>query len=141
MILSIISAFISTIGICFVFQVQKKHVLTCGLIGAIGWAIYSFGTAFDLGDILSTFIASLSVTFLSLQLSRTKKTPVTVFLIPGIIPLVPGLGLYRTMYAILLSDYNKAADYAILTTELAGTIAGAIIIISVLPLLKHRPHR
>lgn len=135
MILSIFSAWISTIGFSILFHVQKKHLVICGTVGAIGWAIYLLGEKRGLHPSLSTFLASLLVTQCSYILAKKLKTPVTVFLIAGILPLVPGLALYRAMYSLMLLDYAKAIEYAILTFEIAGVIAGAIVIISLLPLL------
>ncbi|MDF2613002.1 MAG: threonine/serine exporter [Clostridia bacterium] len=139
MILSILSAFISTIGFSILFHVQKKHLLTCGVVGAIGWSIYLLGESKGFSTVLSTFLASLLVTELSYMLAKRLKTPITVFLIAGIIPLVPGLALYRTMYSLLISDYTIALEYAILTFEIAGVIASAIVIISVFPLIWRKP--
>nr|WP_302600068.1 threonine/serine exporter family protein [uncultured Cellulosilyticum sp.] len=141
MIISVFSAFISTIGFSIVFHVQRKHLLICGTVGALGWFIYLVGMKIGLTDVLATFLASLLVTQLSYVLSRRRKTPVTVFLIAGIIPLVPGLGLYRTMSAVLDSNYAQAVNYATLTFEIAGVIAGAIVIVSLLPLLWRKPQR
>lgn len=126
MIINVISAFISTIGFSIVFHVQKKHLLVCGTVGAIGWFIYLLAIRFNLSDVVATFLASLVVTQLSYTLARKRKTPVTVFLIAGIIPLVPGLGLYRTMSAILESNFNEAINYATLTFELSGVIAALL---------------
>ncbi len=141
MILSIISAFISTIGFSIVFHIQKKHLFICGLVGALGWAIYLFLVELGASSVLASFVAALIVTQASYFLSKHRKTPITVYLIAGIIPLVPGLGLYRTMYAILESNYNLAVEYATLTFEIAGVIAGAIVIISLVPLLWRKPRR
>lgn len=139
MILSILSAFISTIGFSIVFHVQKKHLLICGATGAISWAIYLLLNQKGNSSVLASFLATLVVTALSYLLAKKRKTPITVFLIAGIIPLVPGLGLYRMMYALLEEDYSLALDYATLTFEIAGVIAGAIVIISLLPLLWRKP--
>lgn len=141
MIISVISAFISTITFSVVFHVQKKHLLICGSVGALGWLIYLLCLNTNLTDVHATFIASLLVTQLSYILARKRKTPVTVFLIAGIIPLVPGLGLYRTMSAILDSNYALAVNYAALTFQISGVIAGAIVIVSLLPLLWRKPYR
>lgn len=135
MIMSILSAFISTICFAILFHVQKKHLLICGTVGALGWYVYLLAENNHLSTILATFLASLLVTQISYILSKKLKTPVTVFLIVGIIPLVPGLMLYRTMYALMLSDYLAAIEYGILTFQIAGVIAGAIVIISLLPLI------
>lgn len=135
MILSVISAFISTIGFSIVFHVQKKHLLICGAVGAVGWLIYLLVNERFNSSVIASFIAALVVTALSYLLAKKRKTPITIFLVAGIIPLVPGLGLYRMMYAVLNKDYSSALNYATLTFEIAGVIAGAIVIISLLPLL------
>lgn len=135
MIMSVLSAFISSIGFAIVFHTQKKHLLVCGVVGAAGWFIYLLGENNGFSPILSTFLASLLVTELSYNFAKTNRTPITIFLIVGIIPLVPGLGLYRTMYFLMLMDYTAALEYAILTFEIAGVIAGAIVIISLMPQL------
>ena len=141
MILSVISAFISTIGFSIFFHVQRKHLLTCGSVGAIGWLIYLLITDPAHSSVLASFIAALVVTALSYILAKQRKTPITVFLVAGIIPLVPGLGLYRMMAALLDENYSLALDYATLTFEISGVIAGAIVIISLLPLLWRRPKK
>ncbi|MBE6023845.1 MAG: threonine/serine exporter [Cellulosilyticum sp.] len=135
MILSVLSAFISTIGFSIVFHVQKKHLLICGSVGALGWLVYLLINDRYNSSVLASFIAALLVTELSYILAKKRKTPITVFLVSGIIPLVPGLGLYRTMATLLEENYAAALDYALLTFEIAGVIAGAIVIISLLPLL------
>lgn len=141
MILSILSAFISTLGFSIVFHVQKKHLLICGAVGAISWTIYLLLNEQGNSSVLASFLATLFVTALSYLLAKKRKTPITVFLIAGIIPLVPGLGLYRMMSALLDEDYSLALDYATLTFEIAGVIAGAIVIVSLLPLLWKKPRK
>ena len=141
MILSVLSAFISTIGFAIIFHVRKQHLLICGVIGAIGWLIYLVLNDQYHSPVLASFIAALVVTSLSYLLAKKRKTPITVFLVTGIIPLVPGIGLYRTMYYMLEEDYSTALNYATLTFEIAAVIAGAIVIISLLPLLWCKPRK
>lgn len=141
MILSILSAFISTIGFSVVFHAHKKHLLICGTVGAISWTLYLLLNQQGNSPVLASFLATLVVTALSYLLAKRRKTPITVFLIAGIIPLVPGLGLYRMMSALLEEDYSLALDYATLTFETAGVIAGAIVIVSLLPLLWRQPRK
>lgn len=136
----VISAFFATIFFSILFHVQKKHLVACGLMGAIGWGIYIIGVFNAYSDILFAFLGAYFVAQGSYFLAKYKKAPVTIFLIPGIIPLVPGIGLYRTMYALLFSDHAKALEYALTTFQLSGVIAGAIIMAALLPLL-FRPRR
>lgn len=139
MILSILSAFISTIGFSIVFHAERKHLLVCGGVGAIAWTLYLIAEQKGCSSVLASFIAAFVVTAISYLLAKKRKTPITVFLIAGIIPLVPGLGLYRMMSALLDENYGLALDYATLTFEIAAVIAGAISIVSLLPLLWRKP--
>lgn len=135
LIIHLLSAFIATIGFSILFNVQKKHIIICGLVGAIGWIIYILGVRMAYSDILSTFVAALVVAQSSYFLAKQRKAPVTVFLIAGIIPLVPGVGLYRTMYSLLFAEYTKALEYALVTFQMSAVIAAAIILSALIPLL------
>ena len=55
-------------------------------------------------------IASAVVSLFSEILARKLKYPAINFIIPGILPLVPGLGLYNTMYSLVQKDYALAVS-------------------------------
>lgn len=133
--LNIISSYVTTVCFSLLFNVSKKHVAICGFVGALGWGLYTLGEMFHYTTVFSTFVAALVISQLSYFLAKSRRAPVTVFLIPGIIPLVPGVGLYRTMYYLLFGDYTKSLEYALITFQLSGVIAGSIIIAALLPLL------
>jgi uncharacterized membrane protein YjjB (DUF3815 family) len=61
--------------------------------------------------------------------ARIFKAPVTVFLIAGILPTVPGAGMYRIAYSIVANDRAGCAYYLLQTLEIAGMIALAIFIV------------
>lgn len=130
-----VSAFAATVCFSILFNVQRKHITICGIVGAAGWAVYILGHNMGYSDVLSTFIGALVVAQASYFLAKHRRAPVTVFLISGIIPLVPGIGLYRTMYSLLFAEYNKALEYALITFQMSGVIAAAIILAALLPLL------
>ena len=68
-----------------------------GMVGDVGWVIYVVDERDQVTDIFSAVIGAFVVVELSYFLAKTRRAHVTVFLISGIIPLVPGRGLYRTM--------------------------------------------
>lgn len=140
MIINVISAFVATVGFSIVFNVHKKHLVICGITGAIGWWIYLIVSRLGYSAVLAIFLATLVVAQFSYVLAKRRRAPVTVFLISGIIPLVPGVGLYRTMYALLFSNYRQSLEYALLTFQMAGVIAIAIMVVSLVPLLW-RPNK
>ena len=75
------------------------------------------------------FIATVVVALASNLFARILKAPVSIYLIPGILPLVPGLGMYRTVYYIINQDNSMAGYYFSNTMQIAGMIALAIFFI------------
>ncbi|TCK98557.1 uncharacterized membrane protein YjjB (DUF3815 family) [Natranaerovirga hydrolytica] len=129
MIIQIASAFFATLFFSVIFNIARHHLLYCGITGAIGWAFYLTSLSHTNSVVFSSFIGALAVTSVSQVLAKRKKTPVTVFLITGIIPLVPGAGMYQTVYHILIQDYGLASHYGIQTFQIAGVISIAIILL------------
>ncbi len=140
MVVQFFSSFFATAAFCVLFNVRQKHIYLCGLVGAIGWIIYFYLAKYlYLGESLSNFVAALAVSGLSYKLSKHKFAPITIFLIPGIIPLVPGIGLYKTAYYLIFKDYLQAIESALTALYVSGVIAAAITIVTFIPrLIKHQ---
>lgn len=136
MIRAFIFAFCSTIGFGILFHVPKKHILSAAFVGAVGWITYTYFTASGSGSVLACFAGSCVVALISDVFSRTFKDAATIFIIPGILPLVPGAGMYHTMLAILEGDVERTASVGTETLLMAGAIAVALLVVaSVLKLL------
>ncbi|MHC1785882.1 MAG: threonine/serine exporter family protein [Christensenellales bacterium] len=94
------------------------------LIGLNGYLVFLL-----LGQsALAYFLAALAVGLLCELTARIKQRSVTLFLVSAIIPLVPGLGLYRTMMAIAVKDYPLALSTGMDTLVGFGAIALALTI-------------
>lgn len=141
MIIGTISAFIATLAFSIFFHVPKKELLFCGSVGALGWLVYLLSIEFGFSPIISTFFSSLIVSQGSLMLAKSRKIPVTILLIPGIIPVVPGAATYQTMHALLTGDYMDAVSYASHTFQVAAVIAGAIVFTTMLPRILGTVHK
>jgi uncharacterized membrane protein YjjB (DUF3815 family) len=138
MIIQTISAFFATFFFGVLFNVSKKQLLFCGFIGGFGWLIYLGFLEFSSSIVLSNFVSALSISMISRIFAKLRKVPVTIFLIAGIIPLVPGAGMYNTMYAMLSQNFEESAYYGAQTLQIAGVIAIAIIFTSSFPALSTR---
>ncbi len=123
-------SFICTIGFAIFFSIPKNSILKSGITGAIGWVIYIQITNIFSSTILGIFCGALTVGILGEMLARNSKKPATVFIIPGIVPLVPGSGMYYTMLAITEKRFNDAANIGTETIFIAVAIAMGIIISS-----------
>ena len=103
MIYQVISALIAVYFSCIVFEAPKRLLIHISIIGGIGWFVYLFFLDSS-GLQLATYYSGLTIAFLSHLAARYFKAPVTVFFIPGFFPLVPGAGMYRTVYAFFVGD-------------------------------------
>lgn len=131
--------FLATIGIflamfCFaiIIETPKKHLLSATLVGTFSGFIYLLGMHFDLGAVTSSFLSALTAALVSHICARIFKAPVTLFLFVGILPTVPGGGMYRIAAGVLDNDSVMVFNSLIEVLEIAGVIALAIFIMDVL---------
>lgn len=128
MIIQIIGAFFAVLTLSVLFSIPKRFLVYSGIVGAIGWLIYLICIRIELKETTSMFFATLTVALISHSFARILKAPVTVFLIPGILPMVPGVGMYRIVYYMITENSEMAAYYFNHTLQIAGMIAIAVFI-------------
>lgn len=128
-------AFIGTSTFSLIFNIPAREILFCGVVGAAGWLVSGIiQIQLPDGAVLGTFAGTLTLTGISRALSFARKKPVLVYLIGGILPLLPGAGLYHTMYDLIITnDTYTALESGIRTAQLTGAIALAIICVLSLP--------
>ncbi len=130
MVKQFLLALVSTIGFCILFNVPRDSIFKAGIIGSIGWIVYiSISDIFD-STVGGAFVGALTIGILGEIFARLFKKPATIFIIPGIIPLVPGAGSYYTMLAIIEKRYTDAANFGSETIFIALSISSGIIIAS-----------
>ncbi|MDY3919695.1 MAG: threonine/serine exporter family protein [Candidatus Limivivens sp.] len=126
-VIQVLGAFLAILAFSVVIDAPKKYLPYCGMTGAVGWFVYLL-TLPGFGAVGANFLGALAISLLSHILARIFKAPVTVFLIPGILILVPGADLYRSVYNFLIGDQSLAGGYLTRTIQIAGMIALAIFI-------------
>ncbi|GAA3642782.1 threonine/serine exporter family protein [Asaccharospora irregularis] len=130
LILHFILSAIATVGFSVFFQVPKDSLFPCGLIGGIGWTLYVYLFKVTDNGVFSAFIAASLLSLCSEILARKLKQPAILFVIPGIIPLVPGLGMYNTMLYLVQGDYNLGISTGTNTLFIAAAIALGVLVIT-----------
>lgn len=125
MISQIIGAFLAVVAATIILEAPKKHIFSIAIVGAIGWGAYLL--CIDLlGSVLATYISGLVISTQSHIFSRFFKVPVTIFFLPGFFPLVPGTGMYLTVYEFIQGNTALAQGHLRNTMQVAGMIALAI---------------
>lgn len=132
MIIQGISAFFASAAFAILFYLPKKYILHAGMTGSFCWFIYLIVNRITEDKVLATFAATLVVAITSHILARVLRTPVTLFLIPGIICLVPGGGMYQIVQSFIESNNSQTQHYFNETLQIAGAIALGIFIVDTL---------
>ncbi|MCZ0756088.1 threonine/serine exporter family protein [Anoxybacillus sp. J5B_2022] len=123
----LVTSFIASAAFGLIFNVPKKLLAHCGLVGMSGWFIYILFVQYDMDSIFATFVAAFFVAVVSQVLARMYKTPMTIFSVSGIIPLVPGGLAYEAMRHVVVNDYNMAIQLAAKAFMISGAIAMGLI--------------
>ncbi|MCI7814066.1 MAG: threonine/serine exporter family protein [Lachnospiraceae bacterium] len=124
-----VGSYCAVLALCIIFCVPKRYLNLSSIVGAIGWVIYTWAGKYTGNEMLSIFLAALVVSVTSHIFARWKKAPVTLFLIPGVLPLVPGIGMYRIVYYMISEkESHLSSYYFVYTLQMAGMIAIAIFI-------------
>ena len=130
MVIAFLSAFLSTLGFAIIYNIHGKNLVVASFCGAFGWMFYLVADSITNSAIVPYFVAGLAVALYSAVAAKIFKTPVTVYLMPGFIPLVPGLTIFRTMEACLFGDISSFAEGFVNTLKIGGAISLGLILMS-----------
>lgn len=126
-----------TLGFCVLFRVPLKSFPVCIFIGASTWACYQVFLYHGASAVVAAFAAACLVGLLSDISSRVFKEAATIFIIPGILCMVPGAGIYNTMLSLLQNDMDGVVQNGVTTLLVAGSIAvGLLVVGSLIKILR-----
>ena len=126
----LIGSFGASLFFAYLFHAPKRCLVSSSLIGMIGYLVYMLFVDFVAGSVGGAFAASIIIAILSEAAARIQHAPATIFSSVAVIPLVPGGGLYETMFYIVRNDYNQAVSRGVETILIAGCIALAIALVT-----------
>jgi len=135
--LHFIYSFFATVGFAIFLNAPKSTLISSGFVGGLGWSVFYYLVKLSGNDILANFIAALVVSYFSEILARKLRQPAIIFIIPGIIPLVPGLGMYNTMLYLVQHDYNNAIAKGADVLFVGGAISLGILVVTSLVKTLH----
>jgi uncharacterized membrane protein YjjB (DUF3815 family) len=130
-IVEIIFIFISSITFSIIFNLPARTLIYGGINSVLGWIVFRYSFNLGISPSMAIFFASTSIALFGEIMARIIKQPVTIFIIPGIIPLVPGGTAYETMLAFVKGDYNLGLSYGAETVFAAGSIAAGLAFLTI----------
>lgn len=127
-----------TLSFSVLFACPRKTLPYCALVGAVGWLVYEFAILQGLEPFAASLLAVIPLTFLARICAVFLKTPVTIFLLSGIFPLVPGAGIYYTAYYFIQGENALSLSNGISTFKIAVALAVGIALVLGIPFPKKR---
>lgn len=122
----ILASFIGTVGFSVLFSVPKKYYAWCGVTGMAGWLVYCIILP-ESSATTATFFGAMVVVMMSRTLAVYQKCPITIFLVAGVFPLLPGASVYYTAYYLVVGELTNAAHRGLLAIKIAFAIVLAIV--------------
>lgn len=129
--------FLACFSFCFIFKFHKlSHMIAAATGGMLSWVF--FVACAPLGNDLAQYlISTIIVSAYAEIMARVFKAPVTGFLTIGILPLVPGGGIYYTMEHCVLGETDLFIETGIHTLAIAGALAIGVLVVSSMVRLVH----
>jgi uncharacterized membrane protein YjjP (DUF1212 family) len=109
-----------------VFNVRQREALVSGIAGGAVWGLFMLARKINISEPACYFLAALGAGLISEILAKVMKKPVSLFIVPAIIPLVPGAMLYYTMEKMASGDYPVAWSIGAKALVMSGAIATAL---------------
>ncbi len=131
LLIKLIASFFGSAAFAVVFKVNKRHVIFGAINGLFTYFVYYtvfyFLESAFVAALISTAIAAAFAEFFA----RKRRAPASVFLIPGVIPTVPGSNLYFFMRNMLEKNSTGAASQLSVALGVALGIACGTVSVSI----------
>ena len=127
---ALIASFPASIAFAILFKINRKHLLLGGVSGVITYFIYYSVEFISSSVFLAAMTSSLFTALFAEIAARLRRAPTIVFLIPGVIPTVPGGALYKAMRYALENEWTPAFDNLMTALLISLGIASGIVIIT-----------
>ena len=122
---------LSVASFSVITSAPRNTIYASSLASALAYLIYRLIYINAKKEIFAYFIAAIVISVLSEICARIFKKPSTIFIFPGILPLVPGVGLYNSMLYLIERNYEMFIAKAVTTLFIAGSIAIAVAIVHI----------
>ena len=104
------SSFVGTLGFAIFMHAPRKAWLPASAIGGVAYLLYWALLQFGLYEPIAIFVGAFLGSILGQYCARRMQMIASIFVLLSMIPLVPGLGLYRCMRFLAQEMYSAGAD-------------------------------
>ena len=124
--LQAILGFMATLGFAILYNVPRRALWACALIGMGGHLLRQALQRMDVPDDIATFVGALFVGIVGVIPAKRLQLPLILFAIAGIVPLIPGIPAYKVIVYFRQQDILGGLSSAIEAVFRVGAIATGI---------------
>lgn len=107
----VFGATVCTVGLVLMYNLENKSGIFAVFGAMMACSIFEFYVYYNENVFVGALLSALAVASYAEIMAHVLKTPTTVLLIPGIVPMVPGGLLFNTMLSILDGESQKSGEY------------------------------
>ena len=129
--IQICAVFIGCVAFSIVYKAKPSRLIFCGLGASLTWLVYALLDLKTDNLLLISIGAAAFATLFAETFARITKAPATIYLIPCILPLVPGGSLYYTTSALVNGQEEQFSMFGQRTLYTSLGISVGIIVVSI----------
>ena len=126
----VVASNVASMAFALLYNVHGKIVHIASLCVAFSYAVYLVVIQFTDSMVIPNFLGGVVIAIYAELAAMIFKAPITVYLVPGIVPLVPGLTIYKAMEACLRGNLAVGGAGVVNTIKIGGAIALGLILTS-----------
>lgn len=123
-----IAAAIAAMGFSMIFNIQRRLLWVVAVGGIIAVCTRNFvNFELGLGPVIGSFMGSMVVSLIAIKAVHWFHVPNHVLTIPSVIPMIPGVLMYRALFALI----NMHGIVGEVTTAVSNGINASLIILCI----------
>ena len=130
-LLLLVTSACGSVAFAIIYRVNVKYLPLAALGGVLTFAVYYTVEFFGLGVFAAAMLSSAFSALFSEVFAKICRAPVSIFLLPCSIPIVPGSALYYTMANFIAKDFAMAWHYLGIALGVGLGIACGIVVVPV----------
>lgn len=111
----------------YFFNTPRDTMFLGGIIGGLSWAIFKLVLPYNNSYLFAGFLASMFIGISSEIAAIVFKHAATMYILPALLPLVPGAGIFYSMYYAINGDTVNMKTATIQTIYLIISLAIGIV--------------
>lgn len=137
LLITALGSLIGCIGFSILFNIHGPGGLLCALGGVVTWVVFDLILKAGAGEMFAYFSGAFLASVYAEVMARVRKYPAISYLVVSLFPLIPGAGIYYTMYYAVHGNMERFAAEGTRTGAIAGVMAVGVLLVSTIVRLSY----